>query len=289
MITLTQFNSLSEKEAQGQLEKCCASKTWMSKMAESRPFSSENELIKKAASIWYNDCSVEDFKEAFTSHPKIGDVDSLKEKFANTKNWANNEQSKIADANTSTIEALAKTNSQYEEKFGYIFIVSASGKSAEEMLAIIQTRLSHSKEDEMFVAMNEQHKITVIRLAKLIEGLSEKLDLKSHITTHALDTSSGIPASNMIITLKGLRNNEWKPMSVGITNSDGRILDILPLGRIFIPGNYLMSFNTNAYYESHNKKGFYPEVSIQFTVTDNSHYHIPLLINPFGYTTYRGS
>jgi len=288
-MTFKEFNNLSKEEISNSLEKCCVSKTWMSKMAESRPFSSENELIKKAASIWYNDCSVEDFTDTFTGHPKIGDVDSLKEKFANTKNWANNEQSKIADANTSTIEALTIANSQYEEKFGYIFIVSASGKSAEEMLAIIQTRLSHSKEDEIFVAMNEQHKITVIRLAKLIEGLSEKVDLRSHITTHALDTSSGIPASNMIITLKGLRHNEWKTMSVGITNNDGRILDVLPPGRLLIPGNYLMSFNTNAYYERHGQKGFYPEVSIQFTVTDNSHYHIPLLINPFGYTTYRGS
>jgi len=289
MITLNQFNSLSEKEAQEHLEKCCVSKTWISKMAESRPFSTENEFIKKAASIWYNDCIHADFIEAFTGHPKIGDVESLKDKFANTKNWANNEQSKIADANTSTIEALTIANSKYEEKFGYIFIISASGKSADEMLAIIQTRLSHSKEDEIFVAMNEQHKITVIRLAKLIERLNENSDLRSHITTHALDTSSGIPASNMIIALKSLRNNEWKPMSVGISDNDGRILDILPPGRLLIPGNYLMSFNTNSYYKNHNQKGFYPEVTIQFTVTDSSHYHIPLLINPFGYTTYRGS
>jgi len=93
----------------------------------------------------------------------------------------------------------------------------------------------------------------------------------------------------MIITLKGLRDNLWKPMSVGNTNIDGRLSDVLPPGRILIPGVYVMSFNTHAYYESKTQKGFYPEVSIQFEVTDSSHYHIPLLINPFGYTTYRGS
>ena len=289
MITLNILNSLSEKEARTHLEKCCVSKTWVSKMVECRPFSSEEDIIKRAASIWYNDCALDDFKQAFIGHPKIGDIESLREKFANTKEWANNEQAKVADANTKTIEALAKANTAYQDKFGYIFIVSASGKSAEEMLAIINERLHHNKEDEIYVAMNEQHKITVIRLNKLIEGLLVTAEISSHITTHALDTSTGIPANNMLITLKGLRGNEWKPMSVGITNNDGRISDVLPPGRTLIPGTYTMTFNTANYYEAHNQKGFYPKVSIQFTVEDNSHYHIPLLINPFGYTTYRGS
>jgi 5-hydroxyisourate hydrolase / 2-oxo-4-hydroxy-4-carboxy-5-ureidoimidazoline decarboxylase len=289
MITLNILNSLSEKEAHNHLEKCCVSKTWVSKMVELRPFSSEEDVIKKAASIWYNDCSIDDFKQAFTGHPKIGDVDSLREKFANTKEWANNEQAKVAEANALTIEELAKANKAYTDKFGYIFIVSASNKSAEEILAIINTRLYHNKEDEIYVAMNEQHKITVIRLDKLIEGLLITAEISSHITTHALDTSIGTPANKMLITLKGLRGNEWKPMSVGITNNDGRISDVLPPGRLLIPGTYMMTFNTANYYESHNQKGFYPEVSIQFIVADNSHYHIPLLINPFGYTTYRGS
>ena len=95
MITLNIINSLSEKEARTHLEKCCVSKTWISNMVESRPFSSEEDVIKRAASIWYNDCSPDDFKQAFTGHPKIGDVKSLREKFANTKEWANNEQAKL--------------------------------------------------------------------------------------------------------------------------------------------------------------------------------------------------
>ena len=288
-MTFKEFNNLSKKEAFSALEKCCVSKTWISKVIENMPFSSEDELLQKAASIWYNDCSMDDFKEAFTGHPKIGDVESLKEKFANTKDWANNEQSKVAVANISVIRSLAQSNIDYENKFRHIFIVSASGKSAEEMLAIINVRLLHNSEDEIFVAMNEQHKITVIRLAKLIEGLNENADMSSHITTHALDTSIGIPANKMLITLKEYRNNEWKPVSVGITNNDGRIGDVLPAGKRLKPANYTMTFNTDDYYKSHNQKGFYPEVSIQFTVADTSHYHIPLLINPFGYTTYRGS
>ncbi len=289
MITLENLNALSKADAFTKFEQCCVSKNWVDAMVDSRPFSTENDLIKKAATSWFNDCSDDDFKEAFTGHPKIGDVESLKEKFAHTKDWASGEQSKMDEADEETIKALSVANSDYETKFGYIFIVSASGKSAKEMLAIINNRLQHADEDELFVAMNEQHKITVIRLQKMIAGLAQKADLSSHITTHALDTSIGVPASNMMIVLKGLRNNEWKPISVGITNSDGRIGDVLPAGKFLNPGNYKMTFDTDAYYKSNNQKGFYPGVTIQFEVFDASHYHIPLLITPFGYSTYRGS
>lgn len=289
MITLEQLNSLSENEAFEHLEQCCVSRTWVSKMIASRPFSSAKDLIDTAAIIWYDECNVDDFKEAFTGHPKIGNVESLKEKYAHTAEWAGNEQSQVSEASMHTLEALAEANTLYGDKFGYIFIVSASGKSANEMLDIIDARLKHELDDEIYLAINEQHKITVIRLAKLIEGLSDSRELSSHITTHALDTSSGKPAKGMLITLKGLNSGEWKPLCLGITNSDGRISDVLPPGRKLIPDIYTMTFDTASYYENNEQSGFYPEVSIQFEVKDNSHYHIPLLINPFGYTTYRGS
>jgi 5-hydroxyisourate hydrolase/2-oxo-4-hydroxy-4-carboxy-5-ureidoimidazoline decarboxylase len=289
MTTLEQLNTLSETAAFSQLEQCCVSNTWVSKMIANRPFSSVDNLISKAATIWYQDCNEQDFIEAFSGHPKIGNVQSLKEKFVHTADWANNEQAEVAEASMETIKALAAANTAYEEKFGYIFIVSASGKSAVEMLAIINARLIHQTSDELAVAMNEQHKITVIRLEKLVENLTGLTTLGSQLTTHALDTSIGVPARNMLISLKGFKNGEWKPISVGITNKDGRIADVLPPGKFLEPANYIMTFNTKNYYESHGQKGFYPEVSIQFTVTDNSHYHIPLLINPYGYSTYRGS
>ena len=289
MITLDQLNSLSETAAYAQLEQCCVSGTWINGMITNRPFSSADDLIGKAASIWYNNCTPADFKEAFTGHPRIGNVESLKAKFAHTKDWAGDEQSKMTEAGDDVIRELAEANTMYEEKFGYIFIVSASGKTAREMLAILKARLQHNEADEIMVAMNEQHKITAIRLAKLVKGLSGAANLSSHITTHALDTSMGIPASGMLIALKGYRESTWKPISLGITNSDGRIPDVIAPGKKLASGNYIMQFFTGQYFNDTGQKGFYPEVSIQFTITDSSHYHIPLLINPFGYTTYRGS
>lgn len=289
MMTIKTLNALSKEEAYVHLEKCCVSSNWIDQFIAERPFSSSDDLIQKAALVWYQNCSEEDFMEAFTGHPKIGDVDSLKEKFLATKEWAGNEQSKVADASLETISALAMANSEYEEKFGYLFIVSASGKSADEMLKIVSARLRHDEDDEMRIAMNEQHKITVIRLQKLIKGLSESNYLRSHITTHALDTSIGKPASGMVISLNQVSENGVLPISVGVSNADGRIGDLLAPGCGLNPGHYSMVFHTKAYYIENGQPGLYPEVNIQFTIADESHYHIPLLINPFGYSTYRGS
>lgn len=288
-MTLKEFNNLSQEEATVELEKCCVSKCWSQYMVKNMPFASANDLILKATDIWYNQCRELDWQAAFEGHPKIGDITSLKEKFSNTKNWASNEQSNIAKADESILKALAKANDDYLNKFGYIFIVSASGKSAKEMLSIINARLNNTNEDELHVAMGEQHKITVIRLVKLIDDLKNFADLRSFITTHVLDTTTGNPGKGVLIKLSRLFDNVWKPITVGVTNSDGRITDLLPPGKKLLPNIYQLTFNTDKYYKEQQQVGFYPEVSIKFTISKHDHYHVPLLLNPYGYTTYRGS
>jgi len=289
MMTLSQFNKLPEQKAIAHLLKCCASSKWAAGVAGARPFSDANALINTAADIWYRQCDSSDWKEAFTGHPQIGNLSSLKKRFANSADWAAGEQSTVAAADETTLRSLAEANAAYYKKFGYIFIVSASGKSAKQMLAIIRARLEHDIDDEIQVAMGEQHKITAIRLVKLMTGLGAQADMGSHITTHVLDTSTGRPGSGMKIALKEYKKDAWRPVAVGVTNIDGRISDLLPPGRKLKPAIYLLVFHTADYYTGRDQLGFYPEVSIRFSVTDESHYHIPLLISPFGYTTYRGS
>ena len=288
-MNLNEFNTLSKQEANAALKKCCVSESWIEQMIENRPFATTHELLKKAASIWYNSCKPTDWKAAFKGHPKIGDINSLREKFKNTKNWANQEQANVAEADETTLKNLAEANEAYLAKFGYIFIVSASGKSARQLLQIINARVSNTKEDELYIAMGEQHKITVIRLCKLISELSTTADLRSYITTHVLDTTTGIPGKNIQITLKEQIQNHWRPITIGITDIDGRITDVLPAGKRLEAGNYQLVFKTDAYYSSQEQQGFYPEVAIQFIVSNHDHYHVPLLLNPYGYTTYRGS
>ena len=126
------------------------------------------ELLEDAEEVWYQ-CSEEDWKEAFSYHPKIGDVESLTKKFASTAEWAAGEQSGVNAASKETIEALAAGNKEYEAKFGHIFIICATGKTAGEMLADLQTRLQNSRGVEMEIAAEEQNKITKLRIEKLLE------------------------------------------------------------------------------------------------------------------------
>lgn len=288
-MTLREFNNLSTQSIYSTLEMCCVSSKWINRMIESKPFKSANELILKSSEIWEKDVLKEDVLEAFTGHPKIGDIESLMDKYQSSKEWAGKEQASVSKASVEIIQDLAKYNKLYEEKFGFIFIVSASGKTAEEMLNLIKVRVEHSLNTELNVAKNEQHKITTIRLAKLIDELPDAADMSSHITTHVLDTSTGIPGKNILIKLKENIENSWQTIALGFTNSDGRIANLLPPGRRLEPKNYLMEFDTNAYYQQNNQVGFYPKVDIEFIIVDKSHYHIPLLLNPYGYTTYRGS
>ena len=126
------------------------------------------ELLEDAEEQWFK-CSESDWKEAFSHHPKIGDTASLKKKFSSTAQWASGEQSGVNAASQQTIEALAEGNRKYEDKFGYIFIVCATGKTAEEMLEILTSRLSNDPKDEIEIAADEQNKITKLRLEKLLD------------------------------------------------------------------------------------------------------------------------
>ena len=107
----------------------------------------------------------------------------------------------------------------------------------------------------------------------------------SQITTHVLDTSLGKPAQGIAIRLEQNR----KTIGQGFTDADGRINGLLPEGTSLPPGEYQMVFETGGYFQKQGLTGFYPKVVIHFSTSDESHYHIPLLLTPFGYSTYRGS
>ena len=137
-------------------------------MTGRRPFQATADLYDAAATIW-RDLSHEDWKEAFSHHPKIGDVKSLREKFAATANWAEGEQAGVKEGEESVLHQLAEGNRLYESTFGYIFIVCATGKSADEMLAMLRGRLQNDPVNEIMIAGVEQEKITRLRLEKLLK------------------------------------------------------------------------------------------------------------------------
>ncbi len=126
------------------------------------------ELLEDAEEQWFG-CNEADWKEGFAHHPKIGDLESIGKKYASTAQWALGEQSGVRTATQQTISALAEGTGLYEKKFGYNFIVCATGKSAEEMLEMLQSRLTNTPENEIRIAADEQNKITQLRLEKLLD------------------------------------------------------------------------------------------------------------------------
>ncbi len=112
----------------------------------------------------------------------------------------------------------------------------------------------------------------------------------SQITTHVLDTAKGKPAEGIAIALEhSSGNNQWEKIASGVTNADGRIANLIPADKKLSPGIYRMRFETKSYFERQGEKGFYPYIEVVFELTSTAHYHVPLLLSPFGYSTYRGS
>ena len=166
-MSLKELNELPADEAVAGFAKCCGAKRWAETMTERRPFRGVEELTRTASYIW-SSLSHDDWLEAFRSHPKIGEKKATETVSAQAQQWSGQEQSGVSDADRETIDSLGQLNREYEAKFGFIFIVCATGKSAGEMLAILRERLQNDAATELPIAAAEQAKITELRLKKLI-------------------------------------------------------------------------------------------------------------------------
>ena len=167
MHDLAWLNSLPAAEAEKELLQCCGSQRWTHQMAEARPFTSLDTLLASADEIWWS-LDRNDWLEAFRSHPKIGEKKAADPVSTQAHQWSGQEQSGVATASLETVDSLATLNRAYEEKFGFIFIICATGKTSGEMLSALRERLEHDAADELPIAAAEQSKITVLRLKKLL-------------------------------------------------------------------------------------------------------------------------
>jgi len=167
-MTLEQLNHLDPETCADTFRRCCVSTRWVEGMVAQRPFATRDEVIESADRIWAA-LSMPDYLEAFDGHPKIGDLDSLKARYADTKALAGGEQAGTAGASDEVLDALAAGNREYEQRFGFIFIVCATGKSAEEMLKLLNERLDNDLISELAIAAAEQARITRLRLNTLLD------------------------------------------------------------------------------------------------------------------------
>lgn len=161
------LNAAPVADAEAALLKCCGCARWAHDIAAARPFADRDALFARADAAW-QDATEAEVREAIGHHPPIGaDVDALRAKFAQTADWSSGEQAGIQGASEATLTALRDANVAYQARFGFIFLVCATGKTAAEMLALLQARIGNAPDIEWRIARGEQAKITHIRLDKL--------------------------------------------------------------------------------------------------------------------------
>jgi len=162
---LARLNALPAEGARAELLACCGSERWAVRVAAARPYATVDDLRNAAREAWEG-LDPDDRREAFAAHPEIG---GEREGPDPTRAWSRREQSSMADAAAETRAALAAGQRAYRARFGYIFLIRATGRSPEEMLSELRSRLDNDPETELEVASDEQWHITEIRLARLLE------------------------------------------------------------------------------------------------------------------------
>ncbi|XP_014514968.1 uric acid degradation bifunctional protein TTL isoform X1 [Vigna radiata var. radiata] len=320
---------------------CCGSTKFAKDMVLASPFSSLQHAVSVARDVWFNNVDVNGWLQAFSAHPQIGNTHAPSVASEASAHWSKGEQSTaLSTATGSSLQELSQWNARYREKFGFVFLICASGRTTDEILAELKRRYTNRPIVEFEIAAQEQMKITELRLAKLFsstEDISSKIGnystakkaeedrisiISSHvtaasesssgkpihhpartrppITTHVLDVSRGSPAAGIEVLLELWRGvqprptfgatdgGSWVFQGSSTTDQDGRSGQLLSIVEDVSPGIYRISFNTGKYIPN----GFFPYVSIVFEIKDSQkreHFHVPLLLAPFSFSTYRGS
>jgi len=168
-ISLRELNELSAARAAELFTACCGAPRWVSSMVARRPFQSLDDVFGAADDVWWS-LDQHDWRDAFARHPRIGEIDAAPPADERERTWAASEQAGIATAQDAVRNALVEANREYERRFGYVYIVNATGRTADEMLALARGRLHNSPKVELRVAAEELRKITQVRLEKLLVG-----------------------------------------------------------------------------------------------------------------------
>ncbi|AED97019.1 transthyretin-like protein [Arabidopsis thaliana] len=274
---------------------CCGSSEFAKQMSTSGPLTSQ-EAIYTARDIWFNQVNVTDWLEAFSAHPQIGNTPSPSINSDFARRSVSEQSTAFATTSASALQELAEWNVLYKKKFGFIFIICASGRTHAEMLHALKERYENRPIVELEIAAMEQMKITELRMAKLFSDkakvISETDSSSSPVSTKPqaagvevhLEVWSGTTGPSFVHGGGGV----WSSVGTSATDRDGRSGPLMDLVDALNPGTYRISFDTAKY----SPGCFFPYVSIVFQVTESQkweHFHVPLLLAPFSFSTYRGS
>jgi 2-oxo-4-hydroxy-4-carboxy-5-ureidoimidazoline decarboxylase len=301
---LEALNALPADAARQRLLACCSSARWADEIVGGRPYPSPEELLARSDRA-VAALAQADLEQALAGHPRIGRPSGP------ASGWSRREQAGVQTADPATAAALAEGNEAYERRFGHIYLVRASGRDGAQLLALLRERLGNDPAAEWEVVRRELGQINRIRLGRLLadEVAPASSASISAITTHVLDTARGVPAAGVAVRLDRVSpagpgetpGDKTEEIGRARTDADGRVRSIGPAK---LPaGTYRLTFGTGDYFgvfyapspPGQHSAGqpvaaFFPEVAVTFVIDgETPHYHVPLLLSPFGYSTYRGS
>lgn len=281
-MTIDEFNALEPDAAIAFLLTTARVASWADAVAAARPYESAEALIVTAREF-AADWGAAEVDEALSAHPRIGeaptgdDVDAA---------HSRKEQSAMSGADPTIAAGIADGNAAYERTFGRVFLIRAAGRTPEEILAVLRLRLRNDPATETLVVAGELLDIAELRLRQALIPIDGRTVVtRSHVTTHVLDTTSGKPADGVAVELLGPDG----PIASGSTDADGRVES---LGPDTLPaGTYELRLHTGEWFDRHGVEAFHPVIAINFRVGPDPavHWHIPVLLSPFAFTTYRGS
>ncbi len=258
---------------------------WIDEMLAAAPYGSVDLLVAHALEA-ASPLTEAEIDEALAHHPRIGEtvtVDGAEAALSAAEQAS-------PDADDAELNAqIAEGNREYEQRFGRVFLIRAAGRSRAEILIELRRRLLLDPETELETAAEQLRQIMELRLrAAFSDQPVVASGGRTQITTHVLDTAIGRPAARVPVRLDAFSEGEWHELGRGLTDDDGRIgrlgPDTVPAGR------YRVVFDTAAYFAARDAISFFPEVAVVFDLwSTDEHFHIPLLLSPFGYSTYRGS
>lgn len=276
-----EFNSTSRDEAISVLTACCDVPAWAARVADGRPFASVDELValaEREALTWRED----DIEQALTGHPRIGAT----EIGADAQGFSRREQQGVGPED---IESWAGANERYEDRFGKIFLICASGLSSQQMHDALETRLSNDADTESRIRIEELRKIMLHRLRRSVRNTAaheKEADAKSSlVSTHVLDVTNGRGAAEVSVELLGPAR---EVLGAAATDQDGRIKN---LGPTALPaGPHSLVFHLGPYWQGLSSPSLFPAVELTVEVDPTQeHYHVPMLISPWSISGYRGT
>lgn len=265
-MDLGELNDATDTDAAATVRGWADVEPWVDALVAARPYASVTALLDRArslAAVW----GAVELDAALAHHPRIGE--------RATDASSAREQSSMRTAAGDVAAAIADGNAEYERRFGRVFLVRAAGRSPEELLAELERRLGNDPSAEASEAAAALADIALHRIRATFDV--------PQLTTHVLDATAGTPAAGVGLVLSTV---EGEVIATGRTDADGRAaLGPDVLGR----GDHVLRFETGAYFAAAGTPTFHPFVTVAFSVAGTGHLHVPLLLSPFAYSTYRGS